>query len=732
MAYNYEYPYTDPHRHNDDWILGEIKKLKDKIAELEEKVPGISLSIPTLDRTNSTKLESFDYAIKDMEEKVKYWTNEKIESLTQSDIYALWNGLCGKSTYLTSFNIEKPLNNGMIRGYHWEHRIQNYAEDNETGAKTRVSNYENSHQRREEILIIQGQHGNEKANIVALYLLFENWMSKEDKLGTYLLDNFSFTIIPAVNGYGLDNNVRYNEKGQDINRGYFFGTHSTVPEGNTPWDSYWKPELYNARVDSYGSDVQEAHFKSAYQYMQNRTSQESYIIWKYIRNTYSDAKYFNTLFILDSHDFDYSKADNTGILTRSASNFPEIREMTLKYSNTLYEKSIEKYPQYDLSAGDTRVIRWNSNTSTTSATFMNTIAHNGFKCALIETPNNLNRYSKYDDASFHLALMNLTGWISMAAEYITTHKNQNTDIVDFAELGFWKHTEGAHLFGNIPASLDEVIDRMPFGSHIHEYITSEHPLRALMPDSLTGYIDIKKDYTFLSGDPLTQSKHALLEFIVTSDLRPHRLYSAIMKADAEGVYHVTDWEATQRNFYTNKGDIGTGALRIKNIFDKIPEAGGEAMLSIVDIDERDRPPISNGYITLRKTNDGQRLLEGQNTTFRYIGHLSASDDSVIWKGPVACTAYSPLHLGYPSGSTVSLVEFIEHMPTFSNAIVAGTSFTDVENTCSVMINKQGTTNNSVTVIKLLWNSNSKCDVWATNYNVLTNSAITDKWTKLSN
>lgn len=33
MAYNYEYPYTDPHRYNSDWIL-------DKVAELE-KTPKI-------------------------------------------------------------------------------------------------------------------------------------------------------------------------------------------------------------------------------------------------------------------------------------------------------------------------------------------------------------------------------------------------------------------------------------------------------------------------------------------------------------------------------------------------------------------------------------------------------------------------------------------------------------------------------------------------------------------
>lgn len=28
MAYNYEYPYTDPHRYNADWLLNEVAELK--------------------------------------------------------------------------------------------------------------------------------------------------------------------------------------------------------------------------------------------------------------------------------------------------------------------------------------------------------------------------------------------------------------------------------------------------------------------------------------------------------------------------------------------------------------------------------------------------------------------------------------------------------------------------------------------------------------------------------
>ena len=29
MAYNYEYPYTDPNRYNDDWLINKIKEVED-------------------------------------------------------------------------------------------------------------------------------------------------------------------------------------------------------------------------------------------------------------------------------------------------------------------------------------------------------------------------------------------------------------------------------------------------------------------------------------------------------------------------------------------------------------------------------------------------------------------------------------------------------------------------------------------------------------------------------
>lgn len=39
MAYNYEYPYTDPHRYNSDWVINEVAELE-KAAKIFPVVVG--------------------------------------------------------------------------------------------------------------------------------------------------------------------------------------------------------------------------------------------------------------------------------------------------------------------------------------------------------------------------------------------------------------------------------------------------------------------------------------------------------------------------------------------------------------------------------------------------------------------------------------------------------------------------------------------------------------------
>lgn len=58
MAYNYEYPYTDPNRYNDDWLLNKMK-------ELEGRLDGIVEETLALTKTYvDSRLETYQSQIK--------------------------------------------------------------------------------------------------------------------------------------------------------------------------------------------------------------------------------------------------------------------------------------------------------------------------------------------------------------------------------------------------------------------------------------------------------------------------------------------------------------------------------------------------------------------------------------------------------------------------------------------------------------------------------------------
>ena len=65
MAYNYEYPYTDPNRYNDDWLLNKMK-------ELDSRLDGIVKE--TLELTKNyvdTRLETYQSQIKSIRQEIE-------------------------------------------------------------------------------------------------------------------------------------------------------------------------------------------------------------------------------------------------------------------------------------------------------------------------------------------------------------------------------------------------------------------------------------------------------------------------------------------------------------------------------------------------------------------------------------------------------------------------------------------------------------------------------------
>lgn len=72
------------------------------------------------------------------------------------------------------------------------------------------------------IIIISGQHGNEKSSVYGLYYFFRDVLEKwaESPVLDYMKNHVEFITIPIVNRYGFDNIVYKNANGVNLNRNY--------------------------------------------------------------------------------------------------------------------------------------------------------------------------------------------------------------------------------------------------------------------------------------------------------------------------------------------------------------------------------------------------------------------------------------------------------------------------------------------------------------------------------
>jgi hypothetical protein len=75
-----------------------------------------------------------------------------------------------------------------------------------------------------EVLIMGGQHGDEKSGSHAVFYLVETLLNNygTDDLITYLVDHREIYIVPVVNPYGFVHEIRLNENGEDLNRDYSY------------------------------------------------------------------------------------------------------------------------------------------------------------------------------------------------------------------------------------------------------------------------------------------------------------------------------------------------------------------------------------------------------------------------------------------------------------------------------------------------------------------------------
>lgn len=127
---------------------------------------------------------------------------------TVDDYYRLYDYLQEENSDIIEKQTLEYTSGGYIYAYKINAEVQKSVTDtfyNDTGMRPNV-------------LITTGIHGNEKAPIVATYLFFKKVLENRKEFSALL--NKNIMIIPCCNPYGINNNIRYNENGVDLNRNF--------------------------------------------------------------------------------------------------------------------------------------------------------------------------------------------------------------------------------------------------------------------------------------------------------------------------------------------------------------------------------------------------------------------------------------------------------------------------------------------------------------------------------
>ena len=70
MAYNYEYPYTDPNRYNDDWLLNKMKELEGRLDGIVEETLALTKTyVDNRLKSYQSQIESIKQEIADLSQR---------------------------------------------------------------------------------------------------------------------------------------------------------------------------------------------------------------------------------------------------------------------------------------------------------------------------------------------------------------------------------------------------------------------------------------------------------------------------------------------------------------------------------------------------------------------------------------------------------------------------------------------------------------------------------------
>ena len=354
-----------------------------------------------------------------------------------------------------------------------------------------------------------GIHGNEKLPIYHLYKAFETYLHGNKSSDNFILDNYTYIILPCCNPSGIDDNTRNNRNGVNINRNF--------PTPN------WSEQEDTDKGDSAG-DQKETQFIVD------------------VLDGYNSQKFKNGMVCIDWHSHRYFSHSDKRVLWFTINNYL-FKQFMLKQSESLKNMILSEFPELATNPLNANEHFINFVTGVTEANCAYYCHKQGYYEATAEVPDEFIQNEKYSRKGHKIAYLIITNTILQLTAFS-------------GNVPFARYNQLAQIGCDTSNTLEEVINAVPNNSTLIITLSSQSNLMNDMPEyrgnKVHGILSICKS-------PKYDSEVSSLTYTSYGYTTPKMWIASYNNND-----HFYGWEQIKKSIYGNKNELSFESDLIAN------------------------------------------------------------------------------------------------------------------------------------------------------------------------